>query len=196
MPVRRDLDERLAEHLDWLRASAARFDAGTTSEAKRIATSVRTLVHTTEVSTSLLTQMNLRDSMTWLSAVEMVRPDGLPHTDGLWVSLPNMPGFEPIRGLPKYTTSFESWWYGSLGAIGGVELSRSYFVLHAANIDGGAHVDPHIPDHYKDLSRLGGLKPVRINSAGNPYPDSSDPTPSALRTICTEIVVSIEEAKW
>lgn len=196
MPVRRDLAERLAEHVDWLRASAARFDAGTVSEAKRIATSIRSLVHTTEASSSLLTQMKLRDSMTWHSSVEMVHSNGTTHTDGLWVSVPDMAGFEPIRGWPEHTTDFETWWRGPLGTIGGETLSRYYFVWHAANVDGGAHVDPLLPHHYDSLSRKGGLKPLRINSAGNAYPDWSDPTPSALRTICTEIVVSIEAAKW
>ncbi|TFD52180.1 hypothetical protein E3T55_06875 [Cryobacterium frigoriphilum] len=196
MPVRRDLAERLAEHVDWLRASAVRFDAGTTSEAKRIATSIRSLVHTTDSSTSLLTQMNLRDSMVWRSAVNMVPSDGETHADALWVSVPSVPGFQPIKGMPEHLTDFETWWRGSLGTVEGVELSRHYFVWHAANVDGGAHVDPRLPDHYDSLSRKGGLKPLRINSAGNSYPDRSDPTPSALRTMCTEIVISIEEAKW
>jgi hypothetical protein len=196
MPVRSDLPERLAEHLDWLRASAEGFDVGRVSEAKRIATSIRSLVHTTNSSASLLSQMELRESMTWRSSVEMGRSDGTSHADGLWVSVPNMPGFAPLRGFPGYTTDFNTWWNGSLGTIDNVELSRRYFVWHAANIDGGAHIDPLIPDHYNNLSRQGGLRPVRINSAGNTYPDFSDPTPSALRTICTEIVLSIEEAEW
>lgn len=196
MPVRPDLAERLSEHMDWLRASAERFDAGTVSEAKRMATSIRSLVHTTEASTSLLTQMNLLDSITWRSAVKMVNADGATHTGGLWISSPSVPGFEPIRGWPKFTTSFETWWHGSVGTIEGVDLSRYYFVWHAANVDGGAHIDPRLPDHYESLSRKGGLKPLRINSAGDAYPDRSDPTPSALRTICTELVVSIEDSKW
>jgi hypothetical protein len=196
MPVRRDLPERLGEHLDWLRASAERFDVGKVSEAKRIATSIRSLVHSTEASVSLLSQMKLRESMTWRSSVEMVHADGTTHADGLWVSVPDTPGFTPLRRWPEYTTDFETWWNGSLGTIGDVRLSRYYFVWHAANIDGGAHVDPLIPDHYRSLSRQGGLRPLRVNSAGNAYPDWSDPTPSALRTICTEIVLSIEEANW
>jgi hypothetical protein len=196
MPVRRDLPELLAEHLDWLHASAERFDLGKVSEAKRIATSIRSLVHTTDASASLLSQMKLRESMSWRSSVEMVRPDGTTHADGLWMSVPLEPGFVALRGWPEYTTDFNTWWNGSLGTIGDVKLSRHYFVWHAANIDGGAHVDPVVPDHYQSLSRRGGLRPARVNSAGDGYPDSSDPTPSALRTICTEIIVSIEEAKW
>lgn len=196
MPARSDLAERLAEHVDWLRASAVRFDAGTTSESKRIASSVRSLVHTTELSTSLLSQMKLRDSMIWRSAVDMVTADDEIYPNALWVSVANVGGFEPIKGIPEYRTDFETWWRGPLGTIGGVELSRYYFVWHAANIDGGAHVDPRLPEHYESLSRKGGLQPLRINSAGNRYPDWSDPTPSALRTICTEIVISIEAAKW
>ncbi|MFC5930333.1 hypothetical protein D6T64_15890 [Cryobacterium melibiosiphilum] len=180
MPVRRDLAELLAEHVDWLRSSAARFDAGTTLESKRIATSIRSLVHTTDSSTSLLTQMKLRDSMVWRSAVDMVPSNGETHADALWVSVPSVSGFQPIKGMPEHLTN----------------LSRHYFVWHAANVGGGAHVDPRLPDHYESLSRKGGLKPLRINSAGNSYPDWSDPTPSALRTMCTEIVISFEEANW
>ena len=59
---------------------------------------------------------------------------------------------------------------------------------------GGAHVDPFLPVDYESITRNGGLRPLRINSAGDPYPDSTDPVPSALRTICTEIVMSVERS--
>ncbi len=67
-------------------------------------------------------------------------------------------------------------------------------VLQVANFDGGVHVGPELPIEYKSISRDGGLEPARINSAGATYPDSSNPMPSGLRTLCNEVVISIEAA--
>lgn len=186
-----DLDQRLGEHLEWLRASAERYDARHTSEAKRMAVTIRSLVHDTPVSKSLLTQLRMRDRMVWKSLVPM-RGDGFEHAP--WIDDPRQPGFAHIPGAAFHDCDFDTWWRAALFSFRGVDIDRSWFVLHLANYDGGAHVDPALPDLYRSMAREGGLNPLRINSAGQRYPDSSDPVPSALRTICTEIVISIESA--
>ncbi|WP_284530371.1 hypothetical protein [Microbacterium sp. T2.11-28] len=191
MRSRRELDQRLGEQIAWLRASAISFDAGTTSESKRIAVAVRTLVHDTAASQSLLSQLKMRDRITWLSAVPLLEDTfvGPP-----WVEGPNEPGYRHIPGMPQFECTFSQWWRGRMLEFNRASIDRSWFVLRTANFDGGAHVDPVLPADYESITRKGGLRPLRINSAGNPYPDSTDPVPSALRTICTEVVMSIEQS--
>ena len=191
MRSRRELEQRLGEQVAWLRASALSFDAGTTSESKRMAVAIRTLVHDTAVSQGLLTQLKMRDRITWLSAVPLLNGG---FTSPPWIDGPHEPGFKHIPGMAPFECTFSQWWRGRLFEFNGTTIDRSWFVLQTANFDGGAHVDPVLPADYKAVTREGGLKPLRINSIGNPYPDSSDPVPSALRTICTEIVMSIEQA--
>ncbi|CAI9394006.1 hypothetical protein MICABA_02643 [Microbacterium sp. T2.11-28] len=96
--------------------------------------------------------------------------------------------------MPQFECTFSQWWRGRMLEFNRASIDRSWFVLRTANFDGGAHVDPVLPADYESITRKGGLRPLRINSAGNPYPDSTDPVPSALRTICTEVVMSIEQS--
>lgn len=156
-----------------------------------MAVTIRSLVHDTGVSTSLLSQLGMRDKMVWRSAVA-IRAGRFESPP--WVDVPHESGFAHIRGMPAHETNFETWWGAPVLTHNDTQIDRSWFVLQSANFDGGAHVDPRLPDTYRSLAREGGLNPLRINSAGRRYPDLTDPIPSALRTICTEIVVSIEEA--
>lgn len=191
MRTKRELDQSLGEQVAWLRASALSFDAGTTSESKRVAVAIRTLVHDTASSRGLLGQLKMRDRMAWLSSVEF---DGAGFRGPPWLESPNDSGFKHIPGMPQFTCTFDQWWRGRLFTFNGRDIDRGWFVLQTANFDGGAHIDPILPQDYRSITREGGLKPLRINSIGNAYPDFSDPVPSALRTICTEIVLSIEQA--
>lgn len=183
--------ELLAQHLDWLRASAQRFDEGHVPEFKRIAVAIRTLVHDTPSSSSLLGQLGIRDRMTWHSAVPL---DPAGFVGPPWIEDPRSPGFAPIARPPESGTDFLTWWKELLLPVGVPPTDRSWLVLQVANLDGGVHVDPELPVEYRSISRDGGLDPVRINSAGATYPDASNPFPSGGRTICSEVVISIEAA--
>lgn len=55
-----ELRDHLYEQLRFLRVSAASYDSGFEGEAKRLATTVRVLVHDTKKSKSLLHQLNLK----------------------------------------------------------------------------------------------------------------------------------------
>jgi hypothetical protein len=174
--TRQDLEQRLGEHIKWLRSSAQAFDAGDASEAKRIATAMRTLVHDTGVSRGLLVQAGMRDRIPWLSAVEL-EPDGFAGPP--WLETVDMPGYRHIPGIPEFECTFQEWWKGRLLEYKATPIDRAWFVLRTTNFDGGAHVDPVLPADYRAITRDGGLEPKRINSAGNAYPDLSNPVPSA-----------------
>lgn len=179
-----ELYELLWEHVDWIRASASRFDDGHLSESKRIAVAIRTLVHDTAVSRSLLGQLGIRDSLGWLTAA--------PVGSAPWTYDPSTPGFARIHVADAVALDFEVWWRGTLLRFGDASIDRSWLVLNVANFDGGAHVDPELPASYKVLSRDGELHPHRVNSAGTLYRDTTNPIPWGLRTLGGEVVASIE----
>ena len=196
MRTRRELTERYAEQIDWMRASAERFDAGITSEAKRIAVVIRTLVHHTSASTSLLQQLEIQEGMRWKATVPCIEPTAEPGSGGLWASVPNEPGYRPILGEYPHAMNFTDWWSKPVLVTDAGPFTRSDFVLHLVNFDGGAHIDRNLPPKYESLSRHGGFKPIRVNSAGQRYPDNSDPIPSAIRTMAGELYTSLQEHRW
>ncbi len=55
-----ELRGHLCEQMDFLRASAASYDNGAEGEAKRLAITIRVLVHDTKKSKSLLLQLNMK----------------------------------------------------------------------------------------------------------------------------------------
>ena len=55
-----ELRDHLCEQLHFLRASAASYDNGAEGEAKRLATTIRVLVHDTKKSKSLLLQLSMK----------------------------------------------------------------------------------------------------------------------------------------
>jgi hypothetical protein len=189
---RDDLASLLAEQYSWIHTSAVAFDAGERSEAKRIASAIRTLIHQGAKPMSLLGQMKLRDSMTWLSTIDM----SSTNRSGLWEYDDQKPGREATRRLPTFECDFETWWHGSIYPSSADTLSRAFFVTNLTNMDGGSHVDPKPPAHYVRISREGLLQPTRVNSAGARYRDKSDPTPSVVRTIAGEVLKSLDLADW
>lgn len=110
-----DLRSQLKNQFDFLRSSAKDYDEGRTNEAKRIATSIRVLVHDTKESTSLLTQLNRKNILFYDTAKKPI-PGNLISTPILVFLYCN--GAEPTKYLPLLTNScvqkvnFDQWWNG------------------------------------------------------------------------------------
>lgn len=62
------LEALLAEQYDFLRASAARFDDGHHHESKRLALTLRVLLHDTPKSASLLDQLGVKDTLMFVDS--------------------------------------------------------------------------------------------------------------------------------
>src|SRR5689334_22592559 len=62
-----DLSGQLQDHITFIRASCGLYDSGYGGEAKRIATSIRVLVHDTAASHSLLEQLGYKQTLQFLS---------------------------------------------------------------------------------------------------------------------------------
>lgn len=71
------------EHRTYLRSSAASFDAGYEPEAKRMAVSLRVLLHDTPQSISVFKQLGLKDSWTFDDTAGPVNPRNMAPTTGL-----------------------------------------------------------------------------------------------------------------
>jgi hypothetical protein len=156
-----DLTAHLSEQLGFLRRSANAYDEGYTDEAKRLATTIRVLVHDTVSSTSLLQQLNEKtrafhdtaipgvpgNLATYGALVQMaLGPNGdvyVPFLDGPFPS-----GWTPVG------VAFDKWWRRIVFTNPErLAMSRKDLVLAVANQDGGAHIDPSLSEAYAALSR-------------------------------------------
>src|SRR6267142_157393 len=155
---REDLVRHLGEQAEFIRASAKAFDAGFHAEAKRMAVSLRILVHDTKNSHSVYSQIGgIPDR--WLDTTGPTNPTNLLHECNLvgmrfsdqgaqyFAMLDNRPF--PDRWIP-----FTEWWESDIyRAQDRKVLSRRNLVLSICNKDGGAHVDPSLNAEYEALSR-------------------------------------------
>jgi hypothetical protein len=163
-----ELSEHLAQQIGFLRRSAAAYDSGELEEAKRLATTVSTLVNTSRTATSLLTQMGVRDSMEFLSFAEPLQ-FRFPKLCLVLTRVSSDTGasFYPICNSPfaKYSPSqwvgFERWWAGEpiyevhLGDGSAGTLNRLDLVRYLRCQDGGSHIDMDLSNEaYVRLSRI------------------------------------------
>ncbi|HWG61185.1 MAG TPA: hypothetical protein VG253_05680, partial [Streptosporangiaceae bacterium] len=85
-PTGRDksnLLRQLREHTDFLEASAAAFDSGFEAEAKRLAVSLRVLLHDTPSSHALLDQLGIKDKLKFTETSSPMNQYSLGPTTGL-----------------------------------------------------------------------------------------------------------------
>ena len=86
-----DLRNHLCDELRFLRASAASFDGGQEGEAKRLATTVRVLLHDTKQSESLLQQLKLKQAIGMYNTAHPFNPNNLAPHQGLVVMRMDVP---------------------------------------------------------------------------------------------------------
>jgi hypothetical protein len=165
------LSELLAEQVSFLRSSAAAYDGGELAEAKRLATTVSTLVNSNRRGTSvaLLSQIGVRDHMSFLSYAEplqfrfpkvcLVIAQINSTTGGTFIPICHSP--MGTRYLPQQWVAFETWWRSEPiyevvlddGTTG--TLSRMDLVRYLRSQDGGSHIDADITEEtYVRLSRI------------------------------------------
>lgn len=174
-----ELERHLAEQVSFLRVSAQAFDAGLEAEAKRLATSIRVLVHDTATSKSLIGQLGLKETMRFedttfrhevLPPGMTARPTGtIVLHSGLTVTQMTLGGRDagtkfaapldhiaPEREGPP--VEFAHWWEPViLRDTQDHDFSRRSLVLALANEDGGAHVGPKLAAGYAALVKANSL---------------------------------------
>jgi hypothetical protein len=160
--IRRSRQELLAEtqtQLRFLLKSAKDFDEGDLSEAKRLATGLRVLLHQTTNSHSLLFQIGgslwrFKDTSSPYNERNLVTHTGLValQASGQGSRFKAMLSDRP---RPPTNTTYSEWW-GVTPVIvpqNKKKVTRKQIVCWLANQDGGAHVDPVIDPRYYGLTK-------------------------------------------
>lgn len=162
-----DLQKQLKEQLKFLELSADAYDKGLESEAKRMATTIRVLLHDTSKSRSLLGQLNLLDGKFFSTCTKMLSVSKNQQYVGGYAGLVGIligpgpggyvPNFDDSAEITGYI-DFKDYW-DEIIFIDKEEKSQSRkdIILSVADQDGGAHVDPGLNERYSKLSRSGSL---------------------------------------
>ena len=90
--TRQDLRNHLCEQLRFLRASAASFDKGFEGEAKRLATTIRLLLHDTKSSKSLLHLLKMKHALKMHNTAHPFDPRNRAPHQGLMLMRLEVPG--------------------------------------------------------------------------------------------------------
>lgn len=140
-PITVDFKQHLNRQLKFLEASCHGYDSGNREESIRIAVALRVLFHDTQHSISLLTHLQLKNSVQILSTYEIFKPKptvkhfcitSFPDEDGHFIP--------PLdKSYWKELMPAQDWWEQVIMSPNEV-LSRKKIILAAANEDGGAHV--------------------------------------------------------
>jgi hypothetical protein len=144
---REELEQLLAGHRSALAASCKGYDNGAGWEAERLATTVFTLMHNGGGIVSLLTQLGVQDSLSYLSSGRInVTPKLVFASPALASMQPDGQGGHVF--VPKLARSsadcksvdFETWWKKEIIFFTGSNLTRSRLVYSFRHQDGGSHV--------------------------------------------------------
>jgi hypothetical protein len=197
----------LGEQVQFLENSAAAFDGGFEGEAKRLATTIRTLLHDTSKSHSILSQLGVKDRMAFMNTAEPINPRNRASTLGLVIMKAGVGGEyvapldKPGRAFPPTAVPFGIWWEGTVTNLVGdqaMRLSRRDYVLMVANQEGGAHVDPDLNEDYELLVKdnaFGWVYTVE-DGAGSVIlekPFDRNPALASLRQIAFELMESLHD---
>lgn len=154
-----DLKKHLDEQLHFIELSCESFDSGFESESKRIAVSIRILLHDTNSSHSLLKQLNMKKINFYDSAIEYNERSQAPHHGLIWLATapPKNRYVAMMDGTPSKfirKVNFDEWWNKVvLVDVSKNRLSRKDLILIATNQDGGAHIDPKLNKIYANIAR-------------------------------------------
>lgn len=192
--------ENLAESTQFLISSASSFDRGYEAEAKRLAVTLRVLLHDTPQSHSLLDLLGVKDQIRFTNTAAEIEPDNVLPTLGLVMMLPvdGSPRYVPPLGnLPppsiRFPAEFAIWWNNDVTKDKSRNLwSRKSFVLTLANKEGGAHVDPSLNDKYEALVRRNGLAWLTNNPDGSLRPLEGSPAAASVRQITYEVLDTLQ----
>ena len=193
--TKEELESHLKEQLDFLKISAKNFDGGNESEAKRMVVHIRTLLHDTEKSQSLLKLLNLKDKILFFDSSSDENAIG-PYT-GLVLKSVGSEGGKYVAPLDDFTPDhsfktvpFDEYWKKDI-FIDNKEnhFSRKKLILAIVNKDGGAHIDPKLDSDYVEFTRQ--------NSLGWIYGNDKESAPmegaafAAIRQITHEILKTL-----
>ena len=195
-----ELAKHLTEQIGFLQSSAKLYDLGNETEAKRMAVTLRVLLHDTKASSSLLGQMHLKRKMQFVSTAQKYDPTNLLSQQCL---IKFELGGNTARYVPLFENgdryrllSFPEWSGEIVFSDRKKNLYRRKQVLQLlANQDGGAHVDPELSDDLAVMKTndLTGWTVTR--SHGTESPLDNDAVYATMRQMTFEVLQSLHRVK-
>lgn len=152
-----ELEDHFNEQIDFLRNSCDSYDNGFKGESKRIAVTLRVLLHDAKYSHSVLGQLKKKDNNFLSTSIPIESKSLSPHNGLVMIGVK---GKESIylamldetpykRWLP-----FDDWWTEPIIVDDRRnKLTREKLIRTVSNQDGGAHVDPELDKTYSRLSK-------------------------------------------
>lgn len=188
----KELEGDLNEQIELLEKSCDSFDSGVESEAKRIAHSIRLLLHDTKLSKSLLGQLNKKTAF-WDSAFKEEKNS---IRIGSYGGLLSISGDEYIPNLDDAVhwefVDFNDYWNRVIFIDKNKkEFTRKDIVLFVANQDGGSHVDSDIDEDYFKLSRDNSMGWMVQKGESGGFKPVQGPELSAIRQIGHEVLKTL-----
>ncbi len=208
-----ELDDRIRQQVRVLLDAAERFDRGGPNagdEALTMAVRLRTLLQSGN-NQSGLKRAGYLDSLRFCNSVGMPPSDGSlfigalqqvinlrPTNGGQYISFKPAfghhikqltPGQQTVRLMNE--PRFDEWWMAVLVRdFDQREFTREFIVRTVANKDGGAHLDPRLPDDYLAVSRGPGFGlSIRFGNGDDHH--AGDAVPALLRQITWEFERSL-----
>lgn len=192
------LETYLLEQLDFLELSCKSFDNGYLHEAKRLATTLRVILHDTNQSHSLLGQLGIKSKIGFYDTCLDFNPKNmLSHNGILRVHLSGRDAVyeAPLDDNPlgmNHSKPFEDWWnklvFASLDDKG---FTRKKIVTDLANKEGGAHVDPKLNSKFQKLTNGEYLNTQFIIEEDSSYIENAPAF--AMRQIAFEVIHSLQD---
>jgi hypothetical protein len=188
-----ELIEHLKDQIYFLKNSCTSYDNGFKKEAKRLAVTIRTLVHDTTRSISLLTHLSRKNIDFYNTSLPFDEENLSPFT-GLTGIRSSSEGIEhwpflddghPSRYANPWI-KFDDWWNSVVINDHKNQFTRKKLVLAVANQDGGAHVDSKLDHGYSNLTKN--------NSVSWTYEEPINQIELAsLRQIAHEVLKTLEK---
>ncbi|GAB6423434.1 hypothetical protein bcgnr5372_28250 [Bacillus luti] len=161
-----DYLELLNEQIEFMVNACEQYDKGKFNSAKLLATYIRTIVHQTRSSTSLLTHLEKQNSMKFyttsftpknavyfLSMVFMCVTSKKGTTNTIVNEPIFLPIFKPKEYLGNRWIQFGNWWNQKIMISDHLTFTRSEMIRFMANQDGGAHVDDGVVEKYYKIAK-------------------------------------------
>lgn len=186
-----ELKNHLNEQIEFLMLSTDLYDKGHEIEAKRMAVTIRTLVHDTRNSNSLLRQLNMKGIKFISTCSDMFINEHSISQRGLIFTMlgSNSPRYYAMLDDSENCKelSFDKWWNEKVIIDGDMNsFTRRDIILSVANKDGGAHIDPELDGKYASLSRENSLG--NFMKSGNEWVKYKNPELATIRQIAHEIL--------
>ena len=179
----------MEDQLRFIESSAAAYDKGFESEAKRLSVAIRILCYDSRTSKSVLGQLGLLNEF-YDTCLPHEQASAMTHGGLVWVSAKGSQSkYIPMLDDVPFSkmVPFSEWWETQIFCDSQKRcLSRRALITTAANQDGGAHVDPALDIIYSDL--------VYNNSLGLLFSDGAVSHPihgaekAAIRQISHEVL--------